>query len=147
MVRLTKVEREVLMLEYKELLDEILHRRRNTWLIHSILLASTFIISFGIDTPELLPYPYIVSLILVVFSWLFQRTARHVNNSCWTRRQDIEDMLGMKGPKERYKKLKKTKWYRIRRRLWPTLWFSLGITYFLLLVPYLLHIFTISIDC
>lgn len=147
MAKLGKDEREILMLEYRELLDEILHRRRNSWLIHSILLASTFIISFRIDAPNLLPYTYVVSLVLVVFSWLFQLTARHVNNSCWGRRQKIEDMLAMKGPRERFGKLKETRLYKIRRKLWPALWFVLSAIYLLLIVHYLISTCGFFLDC
>ena len=138
-------EREILMLEYRELLDEILHRRRNTWVIHSVILAATLLISFASSVEPLL-LRYGISFGLVVFSWFFQRTATHVNDSCWERRRKIEKKLGMKGPQLRYEKLKQTKSYKIRRRLWPALWFFLGVLYFLLLLSYLVAHLHISFD-
>ena len=137
MALLKKEERELLMLEYKELLTEIWQRRQNTWLIHSILLASTLIISFR-SNPELLPYPYIVSLVLVIISFVFQFSMGPINDLYRKRRREIENMLGMKGPKGLIDKVTKTKSYWIRYRLWPALWVSLATIYLLLILDYLL---------
>lgn len=135
MVMFDREERELLMLEYKELLNEILQRRQNTWLVHSILLASTFIISFRAN-PELLPYPYVVSLALVTVSGFLQLTATHVNNSCWKRRHEIEEKLGMKAPIRRLEVLKETWLYKIRSYFWFALWTVLFAIYLLLLLSY-----------
>lgn len=135
MILLKEEEREILMFEYEELLNEILQRRQNAWLIHSILLASTFIISFRPNS-ELLPYPYVVSLGLAIASWFLQLTADHVNYSCRKRGHKIEMKLGMKEPLRRYEELKKSWQYRIKHYLWHALWAFLGVVYFLLLLSY-----------
>ena len=136
MILLTKEDRENLIVEYEELLKEILQRRQNMWLIHSILLASTFIISFT-SNQNTLPFPYIVSLFLVIISWSIERTNVTVNNSCWDRRHEIEDLLGMKGPERRFERLRKTWSYRIRNILWDLIYVFLIFTYTILLSPYI----------
>jgi hypothetical protein len=135
MIALLAEERERLMLEYSELLNEILQRRQTAWLIHSILLASTFIISFTAH-PELYPFPYIISLILVIASWFLQITVQIVNDSCWRRRREIETILDMLGPRRRYETLQRNPLYRIRHYLWHFLWLFLFLLYLYLSINY-----------
>lgn len=133
---LLKEDREILMEEHRQLLEEILHRRRNTWVIHSILLTATFLISFT-ASERFLPWVYITSLLLVSFSWFLQYSAGHVNKSCWKRRDEIKKKIGMEGPKRRYIELQKTYTYKLRRLFWPLIFLFFMILYAIFFFLYL----------
>lgn len=115
--------------EYHELLEEIIHRRRNTWVIISILLAGTFVISF-VDSPIWISIRYLLSLFLVLFSWFLWYSAGKVNAECWKDRREIEDRLGKKMNQARKKRLEKTLTYRIRAIWWHILFLTLFLFYF-----------------
>lgn len=128
MTRIPKELREKLMLEYKELLEEILSRRENTWMIHSILIASTLIITFSAKA-DLLKLASFISIFLICISFFFQWSSTKINQSCWNRRHEIEETLEMKCPKRRYEELKGMRWFKIRRKMWYALFLFLIVIY------------------
>lgn len=123
----------ILLHEHSELLDEIIHRRRNTWLIISIVLAGTFLISFS-ETSIPVFYRHALSIFLVAWSWALWETAGIVNNECWEDRHEIEDDLEIERNKKRKNRLDTNIFHKyIRKRLWRTLFGSLVVLYFFLL--------------
>lgn len=130
--------------EYHELLEEIIHRRRNTWFIISILVAGTFLISFA-DSSIWISIRYLLSLLLVLFSWFLWYSAMKVNAECWKDRREIEKTLGRKMNQNRKKRLDKMLTHRIRAIWWHMLFLILSLFYFhMLLIEELLIRFLCS---
>lgn len=132
---LEKEEKEKLILEYTQLHNEILERNHYGWFIISIFIAATFIVSFGTNDSSPLALRYFVSLALTLFSWGLHAYFVHVNNSCWRRRRDIEELLGMDGPRNRYDGLLKTFKYQVGKHImWRALWVFLTTLYLVLFI-------------
>jgi hypothetical protein len=138
----TEEERENLLIEYEELHNEILQRNHYTWLIISILLAGSFLISFGTNNPTLIHYS--VSIFLTILSWASQEYFVSVNRSCWKRREEIEQSLKMYGQKRRYEHLKSRLIYKIGMQVWRILFIGLMIAYITLIGLYVLSNLTMA---
>jgi len=118
-----------LLNEYHELHEEILHRRRNTWFVISILIAGTFVISFT-DSSIWASVKYLLSLFLVLFSWFLWFSAQKVNAECWNDRHKIEDTLKRKMNQARKARLDNMFTHKIRKFWWHLLYLSLSLFYF-----------------
>jgi hypothetical protein len=129
-------EQKILKLEYAQLHNEILTRNQYGWLIISIFAAASFLVSFGVESQvEMLPIRYLISLFFVVFCAISQKYYDSINRTCWDRRREIENLIGIDGPKYRYKKIKQSFWYQIGAyTIWDLLWLFLSITYILFII-------------
>lgn len=126
----SKPDRDLLIIEYNQLHNEIQQRNQYGWFIISIFVTASFLISFGGDSLNLSLVKYGVSFGLIGFSWFLHIYFDYVNASCWNRRKEIQDNLTMKGPEKRHDALKKSWIYQIGAHyLWKVLWISLLIIY------------------
>lgn len=128
-VGMSEAEIKILLHEHHELHEEILHRRRNTWFVISILLAGTFVVSFA-TYPACASIRYLLSLILVLFSWILWFSAQKVNTECWNDRHEIEDLLGIKMNQNRRDRLDSMTIHKMRKIWWHLLFLFLSLFYF-----------------
>ena len=131
---ISEKEEKYLLIEYEQLHNEIQQRNQYSWLIISIFVTASFIVSFGVYSSKILPLHYAVSLGLASFACFLYVFFSHVNKSCWKRRKEIQDLIGINGPSVRYGKLKNTLIYKISKLIWIAFWFFLIILYFHLLL-------------
>ena len=127
---LSEPKRELLLIEYNELHNEIQQRNQYGWFIISIFVTASFLISFGGESSDLSLIKYGVSFGLIGFSWFLHIYFDNVNASCWNRRKEIQDDLKMKEPEKRHEELEKSWIYRLGAHyLWKVLWISLLLIY------------------
>lgn len=139
----TEEEREVLILEYKTLHKENWERGQNIWLVNTILITGSLIVSFQSDIKSF-PASFI-SLFLVVVAFLMHVTADQVTAITYKRMEAIRKSLGMTEPTRMYyRDIRGKPWYSVRRNLPYVLYLVLGCAY-LFLITGDFHIFVDAI--
>jgi hypothetical protein len=125
-------EREILMLEYETLHRENWERGQTVWLVNSILIAGSLLISFQTQIDEF-PTP-IVSLFLVIMAFMMNATADGVTKITYKRMEEVRELLEMPGPKEMYRKIRRKWWYPVRKSLPYVLYLVMANTYIFIIV-------------
>jgi hypothetical protein len=129
---LSERERSILILEYKTLHKENWDRGRNVWVVNSILIAGSLLISFQSQIDGF-PKP-IVSLLLVIIAFGMNATSNEVNKITYERMENIRELLEMTGPTKMYRKIRRKWWYPLRSNLPYLLYLVLASTYLFIIV-------------
>lgn len=128
---LTPEERESLTMEYDHLHDEMWRRSQNTWLVQTILITGSLLITF----PNHDLTSSSVSLMLILVSLILHLTDAKVTHLCHLRLHEIEKKLGIVAPLRRYKAEVEGRWWFVIRK---NMWYGL---YTILIGVYLFFIF------
>jgi hypothetical protein len=127
---LNEQEREVLLLEYETLHKENWERGQNVWVVNSILITGSLIVSFQLQIKEF-PAP-LMSLFLVIIAAMLEATSDKVTTITYRRMERIRELLGMTGPTIMYHtEIRGKWWYMIRKNL----------SYFLYLILTCIYLF------
>jgi VanZ family protein len=127
----TKEEREVLILEYETLHKENWERGQNVWLLNTILITGSLIVSFQSNMKSF-PTPSI-SLFLVVIAFLIHATSNQVTATTYKRMEKIREHLRMTEVTRMYRSIRGKPWYLMRKNVPFTLYLVLGCTYLFLI--------------
>ncbi len=128
-------EKEILILEYTTLHKENWDRGHNVWLVNSILITGSLIVTFQPQEHRLLAP--LISLFLVFMAFMLNATSDLVTKITYDRMEGIRKILGMNGPTLMYhNEIEPKRWYSIRRNL----------PYLLYLVIATIYLFTIVRD-
>lgn len=131
---LTREERENLIIEYNHLHEEIWKRGETVWLVHSILITGSLLITFQARIEDF-PTP-IVSLFLTLISFILQITTDKISGIDRERANDIRKQLGIYGPERLFKREIEGKWwYSIRKNISYGFFTVLVGVYLYLLLP------------
>lgn len=124
---LTKVDRENLFVEYEQLHSEIRERNQRIWLIDTILVTGSLLVTFqSAIVSNLIPF---ASLMLVLIAFFQHTSGYYVNSITLDTITEIRNDLGLTKTSRMFKS-------KIEGKLW-----------FILrgLVPYVLFIFLIGL--
>jgi hypothetical protein len=129
---LTKEERENLIVEYKHMHDDNWQRGHGIWLVNSILVTGSLIVSFQSVTEKSLSY--VVALVLVMVALIIQITAGRVTSVTYNKMEEIRKKLGIAETSRMYEfEIKYKWWYFIRTNVAYFLFvFLVGVYLFLL---------------
>ena len=126
-------EREMLVREHETLRKDNWERGHTVWIVNTILITGSLLIVFQTITSDEFPTP-IVSLFLVVVSFLTNATSDRVTEINFQRMEEIRERLGMTGPTEIYRRRIEGKWwYSIRRNLPYVLYLVMASVYVLVI--------------
>lgn len=126
-------ERQVLILEYETLHKENWERGQNVWLVNSILITGSLIVSFQSAFEGSLPY--LTSLFLVIMAFMTQATSDKVTAITYKKMERIREILGMTEPTTIYYcEIRWKWWYLIRRNVPYLLYLVLACVYLFLLL-------------
>jgi hypothetical protein len=125
-------EREVLKLEYETLHKENWERGQNIWLVNTILITGSLIVSFQSDIRS---FPvHLISIFLVIVAFLIHATAGQVTSITYRRMEKIRESLRMTGPTIMYHRdIEPKLWYSVRRNMPYVLYLVLGCVYLFLI--------------
>ena len=120
--------KEILKLEYETLHKENWDRGQNVWLVNTILLTGSLLISFQ---SQIIGFPIpIVSLFLVTIAFLINATSDKVTQITYKEMERIRELLQMTGPTEMYlKEIRGKWWFRIRVNLPYSLYLGMASIY------------------
>ncbi len=133
---LTKEDRENLFAEYEQLHAEIRERNQRTWLINTILITGSLLVTFQSEiTSNLIRF---VSLMLVLIAFLLHVSAYYVSKINFDTIGEIRNDLGLTRTNRMYKSKIEGKLWNIFRGMLPwTLFIFLIVVYLLLFLNYL----------
>ncbi len=113
---LTKEDRENLFAEYNQLHEEIRERNNRIWIIDSILVTGSLLVTFQSEiTSYLLPF---VSLVMVLITLFHHYTGCHVNSINNQTLREIRPDLGLTRTNIMYEsKMREKSWFFFRGML------------------------------
>jgi len=110
-----------LIAEYQVLNEFLEKRRSNTLLVINIILPASLLIvsnAFSQKANNFAFFIPILASIMVFVSWLFYWTKNKLDEVCWERIHEIEDVLHIKGHRHIEEQIKCDMWYKVRCYMW-----------------------------
>jgi len=125
-------------LEYQELTKSIWNRGRDYITLQSILISGSLLavsyVARNITEMNLMIVRGVLfgSILLILLAYAFYYTTKKVNRLFWDRVDKLEDLIGIEvGHHGIYGRIKKEKWFQLRRIIWDVI---LGILLFFYLL-------------
>jgi len=125
-----KPDTQSMIAEYRVLNEAIWRRGRDNILMIALIIPATLgLVTFaiqsrgtlglndftGLSTAGFVP---LVSLALIIFSYIWVITSTKLDNICFERIHKIEDILGIEGHRFILERLKCKTWFKVRRNMW-----------------------------
>ena len=133
MTLLRDEDREILLVEYKQLNDENWRRGNAIWLVNSILITGSVLIAFQSNVKDF-PAP-LASLLLVVIALILTATGNKVTRITYKRIEKIRKILGLPETTRIYhEEMEGKPWYLLRINAVYMLFIFLISTYLYLLL-------------
>lgn len=138
-------DRQAIIEEYRVLFDAVWERGRAIWLVNSVLIPSSILIVLqarinrvNLGSAEAGLFS-VLSFVLVLYCLLFYVLSNKVNDECWKRINQIEEILGIQGNKLICSRVRNKWWYLIRSKMWYVLLSFLVIVDLAVSISYLLE--------